>query len=263
MDLRVLARQALLACHPADKLATLKPLMHARDHPVDIQQRLASPDFPGRPEQPVLVHPARVPKRRLGSPSGRAAFIHALAHIEFNAINLALDAAVRFPDQSAEYYRDWVAVACEEAAHFELLSAHLATLGHVYGDFPAHDGLWEAAFKTRGDVLARLGLVPRMLEARGLDVTPGLQTRLRAAGDLEAVAILDVLLRDEIGHVAIGNRWYNALCTARGLEPAAAFLQLCRIYGVKLPQPPFNVPARCAAGFDPIELTMLGALAQT
>lgn len=209
-----------------------------------------APDQPGRPVRPQLVHPARVPKRGLGTPAGRAALLHALCHIEFNAVNLALDAIVRFAGLPETFYLDWLQVAEEEARHFTLLIMRLADLGHRYGDFAAHDGLWEAAYKTRHDVLARMALVPRVLEARGLDVTPGLQARLERVGDPESAAILDVLLRDEIGHVAIGNRWFTRFCADRGLAPEDTFRALCVEHGVKWPQPPFNLDARRRAGFD-------------
>jgi uncharacterized ferritin-like protein (DUF455 family) len=263
MELRAAARDVLVTADPAIKLDLLQILANrADDLVVDSNASMASPELPGRPARPVLVHPARVPRRRFGTPAGRMALVHALAHIEFNAINLALDAAVRFSGLPAAYYRDWLHVACEEAHHFKLLIAHLASQGSYYGEFPAHDGLWEAAFKTRDDVLARMALVPRILEARGLDVTPGIQDRLRAVGDVALVEILDVVLRDEIGHVAIGNHWYDSLCAARGLDPALTFRRLCADYAVKLPHPPFNIPARCAAGFEMSELTALTALAE-
>jgi uncharacterized ferritin-like protein (DUF455 family) len=263
MELRALAQQALLAAAPDAKLAAIREIADAGiTFEVDPQRIIDGPLLPGRPDKPLLVHPARVPRRRLGTAAGRAALIHALAHIEFNATNLALDAIVRFADLPIAYYRDWTRVAIEEAQHFDLLRAHLASLGSAYGDFPAHDGLWDAALKTRDDVIARMALVPRMLEARGLDVTPGIQQRLAAVGDLAAVEILDRVLRDEITHVAIGNYWYEALCAERKLDPVATFLRLCTQYAVKLPQPPFNIAARVAAGFEAAELTALTALAQ-
>ncbi len=178
--------------------------------------------------------------RGLGSAHGRAALIHAIAHIEFNAINLALDAACRFPGLPEDYYRDWVGVAAEEALHFSLLADHLRTLGHVYGDFPAHNGLWEMAEKTHDDVLARMGLVPRILEARGLDVTPAIRAKLLRHGEDQAAAILDIILRDEVGHVAIGNRWYAWLCDARGADPAAEFTALSIRYNAPKVRLPFN-----------------------
>lgn len=266
LELRAAAARALELCDPRAKCAALANLQGAcADGRVVLAaaQPHETPDVPGRPTRPLLVHPARVPKRRLGSAAGRAALIHALAHIEFNAINLALDASVRFAGLPAAYYFDWLRVACEEARHFEWLTARLAALGHAYGEFPAHDGLWEAAYKTRLDALARMALVPRILEARGLDVTPGLQARLRIVGDEESAAVLDIILRDEIGHVAIGDRWFRHLCAERGLEPHAAFVALCDTHAVKRPQPPFNVEARRRAGFAEQELSALAGSSQS
>ncbi len=212
-------------------------------------------ETPGRPDQPALIHPAAVPRRRLGSPAGRAAMIHAITHIEFNAINLALDAVCRFGGMPEDYYRDWITVAKEEAHHFTLLSHHLRDqYQHRYGDFPAHNGLWDMADKTRDDVLVRMALVPRILEARGLDVTPGMRMRLAHHGDHAAAAILDIILRDEVGHVATGNRWYKRLCEQRGLEPAATFILLMGEYNAPNIHPPLNRAARLAGGFTEAEL---------
>ena len=218
--------------------------------------------LPGRPERPELVAPQRVERRRsIHTPAGRAAMIHALAHIEFNAINLALDALWRFGGMPAGFYLDWLRVADEEALHFTLLADHLATLGAGYGDFPAHNSLWEMADKTAGDVLARMALVPRTLEARGLDASPPVRAKLAAAGDHEAATIIDIILRDEVGHVAIGNRWYRWLCAGRGLDPVAAYGELAARYQAPRLRPPFNLEARRAAGFDDAELAWLEAQA--
>ena len=218
----------------------------------------ATRTIPGRPEKPELVSPLSVMRRSMNTPQGRAILIHALAHIEFNAINLALDAMWRFPDMPAAYYSDWLQVAAEEALHFTLLAEHLQTLGYAYGDFPAHNSLWEMAAKTQHDVLARIALVPRTMEARGLDATPPVRAKLAQAGDSEAAAILDVILRDEIGHVAIGNRWYGWLCEQRGLEPVATYAQLAKEYAAPVLRGPFNLEARRAAGFSELELAALG-----
>lgn len=213
---------------------------------------------PGRPARPDLIHPARVPQRGLGKPEGRAALLHAVAHIEFNAINLALDAACRFANLPDEYYADWLQVAAEEALHFSLLSQHLETAyGMRYGDLAAHNGLWEMAQKTADDVLARMGLVPRIMEARGLDVTPGIRQKLLQAGDTRAADILDIILRDEIRHVAIGNKWFHHLCEERSLEPVAAFSRLMQHYGAPGIRPPLNLAARRESGFDEAELAWL------
>ncbi len=185
--------------------------------------------------------------------------LHAVAHIEFNAINLALDATWRFAGMPEAYYRDWLRVAAEEAHHFTLLREHLRTLGHDYGDFDAHDGLWEMCAKTAADPLARMALVPRTLEARGLDATPPMQARLAKAGDERAVAILDVILRDEIGHVAVGNRWYRFLCQREGLDPVATYDRLARDYRAPRLRGPFNIAARLAAGFTQVEVDALSS----
>ena len=216
---------------------------------------------PGRPTAPRLVSPNELKPRGMHHVEGRAALLHALAHIELNAINLALDAVWRFAAMPADYYSDWMLVAREEALHFELLRAHLQTLGWDYGDFPAHDGLWEMAERTRGDVLARMALVPRTLEARGLDAAPPMRKKLASAGDHAAAAILDIILRDEVGHVAIGNRWYRHLCAQRGLEPVATYRDLARQYRAPPLRGPFNLEARRRAGFDEAELAELTDLA--
>ena len=209
---------------------------------------------PGRPSMPRLVHPRDVPNRGAGTPAGRAALLHAIAHIEFNAIDLALDAVWRFPGMPSDWYLDWASVASEEAAHFSLLADELERRGHRYGDFDAHDGLWEMAMKTRDDPLPRMALVPRLMEARGLDVTPIIRGKLEQAGDAQACSILDIILRDEVGHVAIGNHWYGVLCRQQGLEPEAAWDALARRYGASAPKAPFNVEARLRAGFTQAEL---------
>ena len=215
--------------------------------------------IPGRPMLPELVSHQLVPRRSMHTVAGRAALIHALAHIEFNAINLALDAIWRFPAMPREYYLDWLQVAAEEARHFNLLSAHLAKNGYAYGDFPAHNGLWEMAEKTRDDILARIALVPRTLEARGLDATPAVRAKLAQAGEMAAAEILDIILADEIGHVLIGNRWYNWLCAHRGLEPVATYALLADQYQAPALRGPFNLAARRAAGFSETELAGLVA----
>ena len=215
----------------------------------------------GRPDQPMLVAPRDVPTRGLGTPEGRAALLHAVAHIEFNAINLALDAAWRFRGMPADFYLDWTSVAADEARHFRLLRERLALLGFAYGDFPAHNGLWEMAEKSSGRCLARMALVPRLLEARGLDVTPGMIARFQALGDKASVDILQVILREEVGHVAIGTRWFEWCCAREGVEPGETFLSLLREVARGAIRGPFNVEARRAAGFDDAEMEKLAALA--
>jgi uncharacterized ferritin-like protein (DUF455 family) len=212
---------------------------------------------PGRPVKPDLVPPLDVKRRAMTTVEGRAALIHALAHIEFNAINLALDAIWRFPAMPQDYYLDWLLVAQEEAYHFTLLADHLKTLGFSYGEFTAHNSLWELAEKTQSDVLARMALVPRTMEARGLDATPAVRAKLAQAGDQAAAAILDIILRDEIGHVAIGNRWFAYLCETRSLDPLACYANLAAQYKAPKMRAPFNLPARRAAGFTEQELDAL------
>ncbi len=188
---------------------------------------------------------------------GRAALIHALAHIEFNAINLALDAIWRFPGMPEAFYADWLQVAGEEAYHFWLLASHLQALGFAYGDFPAHNSLWDMAEKTQADILARIALVPRTMEARGLDAAPPVRNKLAQAGDRAAAEILDIILRDEIGHVAIGNRWYGWLCEQRGLDPIATYARLASEFKAPVMRGPFNMEARRAAGFTDDELALM------
>jgi uncharacterized ferritin-like protein (DUF455 family) len=213
--------------------------------------------IPGRPSKPALVSATQVPTRSPFTPEGRAALLHAICHIEFNAINLALDAVWRFANMPDAFYWDWLQVAQEEALHFNLLRSHLQSMGHDYGDFEAHDGLWTMCEKTSGDILARMALVPRTLEARGLDATPLIQNKLTRAGDLRAVDILDVILRDEVGHVAIGNRWYHHLCAERGLDGKALYPSLIKQYEAPRLKPPFNEAARKAAGFTDDEIAFL------
>ena len=211
---------------------------------------------PGRPAL-NLVPPAELLSRSVHTPEGRAVLIHALAHIEFNAINLALDVVWRFSGMPDKFYRDWMEVAREEAEHYRLLSEHLADLGYCYGDFPAHDGLWEMAERTQEDVLARLALVPRTLEARGLDASPAVRHKLASGGDRRGAEIVDLILREEIGHVAIGNYWYRWLCAQRGFDPVAQYAALALTYRAPKLKGPFNVQARLAAGFEPEEIAAL------
>lgn len=213
--------------------------------------------LPGRPQYPVLVAPLEVKRRAMNTAEGRAALIHALTHIEFTAINLALDAIWRFSGLPDAYYADWLKVADEEALHFSLLESHLQSLGYSYGRFPAHNSLWEMAEKTQHDVLARMAMVPVTMEARGLDATPQLRAKLAQVGDLEAAAILDVILRDEIGHVAVGNNWYRYLCRGRGLDPQETYARLAAEHAAPAMRGPYNIDARRAAGFSEPELARL------
>jgi len=259
--------QRLAAClrvsRPADKTACVHALQSDwRAGRIDLAAEAPRipVNQPGRPDKPGLVPPQQVPRRRADTLPGRAALVHALAHIEFNAINLALDAAHRYPGMPPAYYSDWLSVADEEAQHFELLNAHLIALGYAYGDFPAHNGLWDMALKTAHDPLVRMALVPRVLEARGLDATPLIVDKLKAAKDVRMVEILAVIERDEIGHVAIGSRWFNWLCAERGLDAEATFRQLLVDYDAPPLRPPFNLAARRQAGFSERELDWLGGL---
>ncbi len=212
---------------------------------------------PGRPAALQLVMPRDLPRRRPVTPEGRAVLYHALTHIEFNAINLAWDAAYRFRGMPRAFYDDWVRVADEEAYHFTLLRDHLRGLGHDYGDFPGHNGLWEMAKKTAHDPLIRMALVPRCLEARGLDVNPGIKAKLLEAGDTKGAGLLDIILRDEIGHVAIGDRWFRFLCADRGLEAEPTYRALIDEYMKGTLRGPFHREARREAGFSEAELAYL------
>jgi uncharacterized ferritin-like protein (DUF455 family) len=257
-ELRAQALHLLTESDPVAKTAGVALL--SRAHAQGSLRLDAAAEFtpsgaiPGRPERPELVSPRLVGRRSMTTVEGRAMLIHALAHIEFNAVNLALDAVWRFPGMPDAYYVDWLRVASEEALHFNLLAGHLATLGHAYGDFPGHDSLWEMVGKTSADVLARMALVPRTMEARGLDAIPPLRAKLAQAGDLAAAGILDVLLRDEVGHVEIGNRWYFHLCGKRALDPVATYDALTVEYKAPVLKGPFNVEARRQAGFLEPEL---------
>lgn len=214
----------------------------------------------GRPPRPELVHPSCLPRRRLGSEQGRLALIHAIAHIEFNAVNLAWDAVQRFPGLPAQFYADWIRVAREEVSHFRLLRERLREGGVDYGDFPAHNGLWEMAMRTAHDPLVRMALVPRMLEARGLDVTPGIMRRFASIGDQKTVAALQVILDEEVGHVQFGTRWFNYLCEQRGVEPERTYFELLNRFVAGEIRCPLHRKARRLAGFSEAELERLEAL---
>jgi len=263
-ELRKLALEALLEPNPIKKVALAQSIY------AQAATLLIAPDVtweeptgvPGCPEKPELRSHLDVPKRSPFTTEGLAALLHAVAHIEFNAINLALDAIWRFNGMPRNYYLDWLGVAAEEAHHFSLLRAHLQSMGYDYGDFPAHTGLWDMTEKTKSDVLARMALVPRTLEARGLDATPPMQAKLRKVGSaqaLQAVGILDVILHDEIGHVAIGNHWYRHLCAQRGLDPVAHYVVLAKQFDAPRIKGPLNLDARRKAGFEDAELVLLEA----
>ncbi len=260
MELRHLALQALQLVTPSAKCAAVQTIWAARETWTFGAPQVASGTIPGRPPLPRRIPPGEVPKRTPYTPEGRAALVHAICHIEFNAINLALDAVWRFDDMPEGFYRDWMRVAHEESQHFGLLHQQLQAMGHGYGDFEAHDGLWEMCEKTAGDITARMALVPRTLEARGLDATPLIQARLRKVGTpdaLRTVEILDVILREEIGHVEIGNRWYRWLCERQHLEPVQHYKVLVDRHRAPRLRPPFNTAAREAAGFSAEEIAWL------
>ena len=216
----------------------------------------------GRPQRPRLVPPRGLPRRSLANREGRIALLHAIAHIEFNAINLAWDAVYRFRGLPDRYYADWARVAAEEAYHFRLLAVRLSELGAEYGDLDAHDGLWAAAARTAHDPLVRMALVPRVLEARGLDVTPGMIERLNRVGDNATVSLLEIILRDEIGHVEIGTRWFHYLCAQRRQDPGQTFRELLSEYMQGQVRPPFHYEARRRAGFSDSEMHHLEVMAK-
>lgn len=266
LPLREQALRALLEPDPTTKVALTRSLHEQVQRGLSAEALQGEPRqagteqpgaLPGRPPRPTLVSAVNVPTRSPFTPAGRAALLHAICHIEFNAINLALDAVWRFGGMPAAFYADWLQVASEEALHFTLLREHLQTLGHDYGDFDAHDGLWSMCERTSQDILARMALVPRTLEARGLDATPPIQAKLTRAGDLRAVAILDIILRDEVGHVAIGNRWFHHLCHERALDPSEVYPELVTRYEAPRLKPPYNVEARRRAGFTDAEMRFL------
>lgn len=265
MPWRPLALQALQLAHPESKCAAVAALWQrvgqaprVTSDPTSACAPASDPGpLPGRPERPRLIPPGQVPTRSPFTAEGRAALVHAICHIEFNAINLALDAVWRFDGMPQAFYLDWMRVAYEEARHFEMLHQQLQSMGYRYGDLDAHDGLWEMCEKTRDDITARMALVPRTLEARGLDATPLIQARLRKVGTpdaLQIVQVLDVILHEEIGHVAIGNHWYRWLCARQGLDPVAHYKHLVQRHRAPRLRPPFNAPARQAAGFSAEEI---------
>ena len=257
-----LAGEALLCPVVQDKCALVDALSESwnRDELAISDDELPEAiSQPGRPPRPVLVHPSKLSRRSLHTEQGRLALMHAIAHIEFNAINLACDAVYRFRGMPEQYYADWIRIAVEETRHFKLLLAYLAGYGVCYGDYPAHNGLWDMAVKTADDVLLRMVLVPRVLEARGLDVTPLMIEGFRQAGDEDAVRILDTIYREEIGHVAAGSRWFQYLCKQRGLDHVEQFCQLVGNYAKGSLRGPFNLDARKEAGFTEAELEYIQA----
>ncbi|MFN7640857.1 MAG: ferritin-like domain-containing protein [bacterium] len=256
MELRAACLQLLAQADPVAKAQAVAAL--DRMGAVDAAHVFAEPaGVPGRSLRPPLLPHTQIKSGSLATPRGHAALVHSIVHIERNAIDLALDICWRVPGLPDAFYRDWLRVAFEEAYHFTLLRDHLLTLGYDYGDFPAHDGLWEMAERTKGDLLARVALVPRTLEARGLDASPAVKAKLVTIGDSRSGEILDIILRDEIGHVATGNRWYAWACAQRSLDPVATYGALTTKYQAPKLKQPFNLEARRAAGFTDAELQLL------
>ncbi|HIO93015.1 MAG TPA: ferritin-like domain-containing protein [Leucothrix mucor] len=264
MNIHQLAYQALMEANITLKLQQVDTL-YSEQKKLKISPSsypIKTIPIPGRPSKPELISPKQLKHRKLNSEIGRANLIHAITHIEFNAINLALDAVYRFQDMPADFYIDWLQVASEEAYHFTLLRDRLEKMGFSYGDMQAHNGLWEMTVKTDHDVLVRMALVPRVLEARGLDVTPGMMERLEKVGDQETVDILEIILRDEIGHVAIGSKWFHYCCEKRNLESEATFRELLMEYMGAPLRAPFYTEARLQAGFTQQEMEQLVAMEQ-
>lgn len=269
MTLRHLALQALQTPDLEQKVALAGELFARSATLLGVQEitpswqsepLLSDQPLPGQPARPLLMAHLDVPQRSIFTPLGLAGLAHSVCHIEFNAINLALDAVWRFAGMPPAYYADWIRVAYEEATHFSLLRTQLQSMGHDYGDFPAHTGLWDMVERTKGDIVARMALVPRTLEARGLDATPPMQAKLRKVGTpdaLKIIGILDIILRDEVGHVAIGNQWYRWLCERDGIDPIAHFQKLCLQHAAPRVRAPINEEARRLAGFTQDELAEL------
>jgi uncharacterized ferritin-like protein (DUF455 family) len=258
-DLRRCALKCLLITDPLEKVEQTQ-LLYKRWQTGDLtlsEDNLLVPDEPGRPDKPILVAPHDLPRRRNNANTGNASLLHAITHIEFNAINLGWDAIARFSGLPRQFYDDWARVAFEESEHFTLLRDHLISLGYDYGDFPAHSGMWDMARKTHHDPLIRMALVPRVLEARGLDVTPKMMNKLRGSGDLRAVEILEIILKEEIGHVKIGTHWFNYLCKQRDVDPLVTFKDLLDNYFDGVLRGPFNIEARKLADFTDAEMALL------
>lgn len=258
-DIYALLERALLSGDPDEKGRLTDEAFAAVQNADGAETNAPPADFPraGRPDKPVLVAPSQLTPRKMNTTEGYAAMLHAIAHIEFNAINLALDAAYRFRTLPFQFVRDWVKVTKEEVCHFRLMRDRLRAFGFDYGSFEAHNHLWDMAYKTAYDPLLRMALVPRVLEARGLDVTPGIRAKVEQRGDSETCGVLDIIYRDEVGHVAIGNHWYQHLCRERGLEPVALFRSLIARYDMFIFRGHVNIEAREKAGFSRFELDML------
>lgn len=257
--------ELLMSTCPFTKIKGTRALYHAfQENPVLTGQdcSVSAQIVAGIPANVEMVDPKLVKRRSVQSVQGKAALIHAILHIEYNAINIALDALYRFREMPLGYYQDWLKVAAEEAYHYHLLEQYLQQLGFKYGDFPAHGGLWEMVEKTGYDVLVRMALVPRLLEARGLDVTPEIAKRLKAAGDTTACEILQIIFQDELGHVLVGNRWYHYLCEQRGIDPLTTFKSLLEQHAPTYLRRPFGIEARKKAGFKDDELDLIHQLTE-
>lgn len=258
MSIQELAIAVLTAAEPTDKVAAAQNMARewrAENLAVSNNTETCVPDSPGRPIKPELVEPSAAKRRRIGSLDGRISLLHAIAHIEFNAINLAADMVARYGDSPRivdqnrkEFIGDWVTVCADEARHFTMIEERLAELDSHYGALPAHNGLWQAAKTTSQDLLARLVVAPMILEARGLDVTPGMIKKLISVGDQESAAILSIIYDEEIPHVAAGTRWFMHICKREDLNPENTFKILMKTYYKGLLKPPFNSEARALAG---------------
>ena len=258
MQLFKLTFDALMCNDVSEKISLTQKLTKHQIKSHDLKSKLSVKkiSMPGRPLKPKLVNFQTLPKRDR-SDLGMIKNIHAICHIEFNAINLALDAVYRFQDMPLQYYLDWLKVANEEATHFSLLSNYLKELGYQYGDFDAHNGLWQMTVDTDYDVLSRMALVPRVLEARGLDVTPSIRAKFNDSNYHKMVEILDIIYRDEIGHVKIGNYWYQYLCSERKLDPILTFDSLIKKHIGSNLRGPFNAEARLLSNFSQAEINYL------
>ncbi|MBR1375891.1 MAG: ferritin-like domain-containing protein [Cardiobacteriaceae bacterium] len=256
--------QALMTKAPFDKIQQTYALFFGYKDGLFKREKteVLSISDAGRPDKPEIVSPKDVPRRRIGTLEGLQAMLHAVCHIEFNAINLALDAAYRFQDMPEEFTRDWLQVAKEECYHFTLILQRLRELGANYGDFPAHAGLWEACHETEYDPMVRMALVPRVMEARGLDVTPKIQEKLRDIGEHRTAKLLDIIYREEHGHVAIGSHWFKYCCEQRNIDYREKFTELLTGYLKTKIKGPFNIEARLQAGFDDLEIALLQNLAE-
>jgi len=261
-----LAYECILENEPELKVSSVNVLFNCLvDGELNLDQGRSVEQIivPGRPDKPELVTPSDVPRRGFNSEIARIKLAHAIAHIEFNAINLALDAVYRFQDMPHQYYLDWMQVAVEESRHFVLLDNYLKANGSHYGAYDAHNGLWEMAIRTEQNVMIRMALVPRVLEARGLDVTPGMIERLKVVGDDALVSILEVIHEEEIGHVRIGTHWFNFSCEQQGVKPELSFSAILDEYMKDSTFGPFDLISRQQAGFTKQEMQDLMSRSHT